>query len=336
MTDKTHSQIIQLENKFLQAVKDTLDLQIRLGSSQHANDLSWNNFQFRIPTHFEALKDTKYYCNETKLLHFTSLEILFSIINESSIRMYNLLNCKDPSEYVLAGEIFNEIHGIEKDLQNFNSIKSMLFVTSLTDEKNKFSSYHWEHYGHNYKGVAIEFEIKPEYQLWNKFILSRTFYEKLSDFDELFNAWKEIQIKSPNCTYDIKMNWLLSLYKDKMYTDEQEIRLLVNSFHFPNAYFSKFCYSSVKSEEPELDIKYFKLPLYDEYWNLKNVINKDIEKEFLEMVPKLKISRIYIGSDLNIKNWRKFESRLRLFVYNKTGNNLGENDIQVVPKARIV
>lgn len=333
MTDKIYSQIIQLEHKFSQAVKDTLDLPIKPGSSQHANDLSDNNFQFRIPNHFDALKDTKYHCKETKLLHFTSLEILFSILNESSIRMYNLLNCKDPSEYVLAGEIFNEIHDHEKDSQNFNSIKSMLFVTSLTDEKNKFSSYHWEHYGHNYKGVAIEFEIKPEYQLWNKFILSRTFYGKLSDFNELFNAWKEIQIKSPNCSYDIKMDWLLSLYKDDIkYSDEQEIRLLVNRLDVTNIYFSNFCYSSIRSEDPELDIQYFKLPLCDEFWNLRNLVYKDIEKEFWDTVPKLKISRIYIGPNLDIKNWRKFESKLKLQVYSKTGNNLGENDIQRLPR----
>jgi hypothetical protein len=43
-----------------------------------------------------------------------------------------------------------------------------------------------------------------------------------------------------------------------------------------------------------------------------------------------------ITSDLDIKNWREFECRLRLLVYKKTGNNLGESDIQVIPKARIV
>jgi hypothetical protein len=331
MNDQQLKPINQLEDEFKMAVKNTLDLPIKPGASQHGSDFSWHKFKFRIPNQMKELKDTRYYCKESHLLHFTSLEALYSIINESSIRMYNLLNSKDTKEYQYAGEIFKYLP--RKDYSDdFKTTKKESFISSFTKKDNIASSFHWKEYGRNYKGVAIEFEVNQNCELWKDFILSNVIYGNLSDFAMLRESWMKIQKASINCQYTIEMDWLLSLYKKKLkrFVKEEEIRL----FRIPvfNTFLESSIYSSIKSSSPELEIKYLKLPLCDRNWNLHNDKIEYNQEEQWKSVPKLRIARIYIGPDLHFDNWGKFESVLRHYINEKTGWRLEFGDIQRISK----
>lgn len=336
MTEERTKQIIEAEMAFYQEVKNKLDIDINPGSSQSSSTPNgWSNFKFKIPDQMEELNGTKYYCSETKLLHFTSLEALLSIINDSSIRMYNLWNSSDEQEYTHAAEIFDRIYEIigQRGETRIKLSKSHSFISSFTSSENYLSSYHWENYGNHYKGVAIEFEINPDYITWYRFILSKTFYDKQNDFDALFKAWHNFQAQvaiPKNCTYDIDMNWLLSLYKNKTYSPEQERRLYLYSDGFYASYpshFAKYTYSALKTKSPTLDIKYFKLPLCDDSWSFVNPLYHENEIDFWRKIPKIRISKIYIGPDLQTDNWEQLKYLIRTSIKEKSGRRLNPEDI---------
>jgi hypothetical protein len=339
MTDEIMKQISEAEMAFYREVKNKLDIDINPGSSQSSSAPNgWKNFKFKIPDQMEELNGTKYYCSETKLLHFTSLEALLSIINDSSIRMYNLWNSSDEQEYTHAAKIFDRIYEIigQKGETRTRIAKTYSFISSFTRSENYLSPYHWTNYGNNNKGVAIEFEIKPEYKAWYKFILSKTFYNKLEDFDALFNTWHDFQtqIAIPNnSTFDIDLNWLLSLYKDKSFSDEDETRLYLyaDGYHatFPK-HFAKYTYSESKTESIISDIKYFKLPLCDDSWSFMNPLYHEDESEFWERIPRIRISKIYIGPNTPIKDLDQLRYEMKSSLKEKTGKNLEINDIQKV------
>lgn len=339
MTDEIMKKINEAEMAFYLEVKNKLDIDINPGSSQSSTAPNGrSNFKFKIPDQMEELNGTKYYCSETKLLHFTSLEALLSIINDSSIRMYNLWNSSYEQEYTHAAEIFDRIYEIigQKGETRVKIAKTYSFISSFTSSENYLSPYHWANYGNNNKGVAIEFEINPEYQTWYKFILSKTFYDKRNDFDALFTAWHNFQsqVAIPNnCTYDIDMNWLLSLYKNKTYSPEQERRLYLYSDGFLASYpshFAKYTYSALKTKSPTLDIKYFKLPLCDDSWEYKHFKIGQYEDKFWDAIPKIRISKIYIGPDAPIKDFEQLRYEMKSSVKEKTGKNIELKDIQKV------
>jgi len=336
MDDEKLSQIAEYELLFYHEVKNKLDIEINPGSSissSEPNGLS--NFKFRIPEQMELLKETKYFCPETKLLHFTSLEALLSIINDSSIRMYNLWNSSDEQEYTHAAEIFDRIYEIigQKGETRIKLAKSHSFISSFTSSENYLSPYHWENYGNNNKGVAIEFEINPDYKAWYRFILSKTIYGKRNDFDALFKAWHNFQsqVAIPNnCTYDIDMDWLLSLYKNKIYSSEQERRLYLFSDRYHANYpshFAKYTYSALKTKSPTLDIKYFKLPLCNDAWEYEQFKIGEKEDKFWDAIPKIRISKIYIGPDLQTDNWEQLKYIIITSIKEKTGRRLNPEDI---------
>ena len=322
------------EYLFFREIKNKLDLNINPGSSINYPDGS-SKYIFRLPEQMELLKETKYFCPETKLLHFTSLEALFSIINDSSVRMYNLWNSSDEQEYTHAAEIFDRIYEIigQKGETRIKLAKTHLFISSFTNSENYLSSFHWKNYGNNYKGVAIEFEMNPDYKAWSRFILSKTFYDKRNDFDALYKAWHNFQtrIATPNnCTYDIDMDWLLSLYKNQTYSSEQEIRLYLYSDGHHASYpghFAKYTFSTIKSNSLNLDIKYFKLPLCNDSWDYEQFKIGEYENQFWETTPKIRISKIYIGPDLQTDNWEQLKYLIRTSIKEKTGRRLNPEDI---------
>jgi len=332
--DERSMKMLRDEHLFFREIKNKLDLNINPGSSINYPDGS-SKYIFRLPEQMELLKGTKYYYSGTKLLHFTSFEALSSIINDSSIRMYNLWNSSDEKEYTHAAEIFDRIYEIigQKGGTRIKIAKTYSFISSFTSAENYQSPYHWANYGNNNKGVAIEFEINPEYKTWYKFILSKIFYNKLEDFDALFNAWHDFQsqIATPNkSTYDIDLNWLLSLYKDKPFSDEDETRLYLyaDGYHatFP-MHFAKYTYSALKTESLKPDIKYFKLPLCNDSWSFINPLYHEDEFEFWKRIPKIRISKIYIGPDLQTGNWEQFKSIIKTLIKEKTGRSLNTDDI---------
>ena len=69
------------------------------------------NFHYRFSNYFRHYKDTPfYYAGDLKLVHWTSLANLSSIINNNEIRLYNLLNSEDTEEFSYAGQLLSHCY----------------------------------------------------------------------------------------------------------------------------------------------------------------------------------------------------------------------------------
>ena len=108
-----------------------------------------------------------------KLLHFTSLNSLKSILESQSLRFSNFNSFKDEKELLLAADEIFQISDLES-----KKAKRGLFALSLTeleedDVKGNYN-YHWKNYGNNYKGVALELEIHHQWRVYYYFYWCNT------------------------------------------------------------------------------------------------------------------------------------------------------------------
>lgn len=214
-----------------------------------------------------------YNYNGKELIHFTSLKVLFSIINEGALRMYNLINPNDKNEMNLANDII-------KYYKNTEGLKDSLYYSSFSSVENIDDSYLWCNYGHKEEGVCIVFEILENQVEWNNSHISDIKY-----VTKLFDAFKDKRdrfIIEHNLSNDLDKEIIFGFYKlmcfhkEDKYIREKEIRLITQQ-----------CLSDTKPDcnsRNEL-VSYYELPLM----NLKKNDNNK---------PQLKISKIILGNKL--------------------------------------
>ena len=176
MEDNRNLEIKTFENEFWETIGDCIG--VRIGEMVTSGNTKVNDplyFQARFPTLNHNLKDTPYlYLDSKKLLHFTSVNALFSILNECSVRLYNLHNSNDKNEYNYAARELKHINRLNENIDNENSviinnIKANSYVLSCTSIANLYKSKFWKNYGDKGKGVAIEFEIMNDLFDWRYF-----------------------------------------------------------------------------------------------------------------------------------------------------------------------
>lgn len=304
------------EDELMQIIESTLDLKIEEVSSLASFIQRESGYiedcsiilNARIPDKNIKLQGTRYYFEEKKVIHFTSINALYSIINDGAIRLYNLHNSNDDSEYSFAANQLREIYklqGFEEEEINkyIKTIKEYSFILSLTSPNELKNRKFWDKYGHNGKGVAIEFEIVNDLNELECFYYSKVHYDNIKEFELLRERWKKLQLKNSHIRYNINLNQLLCLHKSKGWSEEKEIRLLTlypEVFHIEP--FKERIYSDFKFDKADKPIKYFKLPLCDKKGKfIEKELNSRLEY-FWEKIPKLRISNIYFSSDCPISN----------------------------------
>jgi len=113
----------QIQNKYLQRL-------FEIGQKPFGGMLfdsygaSGNSLNISISEHNKRLQFTPYFKKTPcKLLHWTSLPVLFSIINEKALRLYNLDSSEDEAELRYAGELLgvNENH-LDNSKKHFYSM----------------------------------------------------------------------------------------------------------------------------------------------------------------------------------------------------------------------
>ena len=309
-------------NELMEIFKTSIEEQIGKifkFSSCYATDYPFEpaNFELEMSDKNDFLNNTKYLNKtDTVLIHFTSLEALFSIINEKSIRMYNMNISNDSKEYAYAFKTFKPLYnfkGLKDEVINnyLSNIKSNLFYLSLTSRSNLDKNELWKKYGKNHQGVAIEFTINNDLFDWQNFYLSNVHYGNNLDFKKVKIAWQSIIDKFPINNFKLDINSLLALNKSKgtknnNWEEEKEIRLILNhySINSPIAMESdNYIFDDFRTDKNRFnkDIKYFKLPLFTE------PVNPSLKQEF----PHIKISNIYFGK------WWKAHSIEANAIYNK-------------------
>src|SRR5690348_16617947 len=70
--------------------------------------IDWGLFQ--IPPFNHRLANTPYFYEKKEVVHFTSIEVLKSIISNKSIWLYNINNLEDPREFTFAAKYLRIAH----------------------------------------------------------------------------------------------------------------------------------------------------------------------------------------------------------------------------------
>jgi len=249
---------------------------------------------FFIPPENRNLSNSPYSYNGKSVVHFSNILALNSILQEKSIRLYNLHNLNDPREFTFSSKIF----GLNEVL--INDAKDNIFLLSLcergilADIKNEFNL--WRLYGQNGKGVILVFSIFNNPLLWRDFHISKVFYgsNKRDVFKRLIDLINEFNKTKP--TISVDFGKLIAFHKSRLFELEKEVRIIYDRRKKRAGSHSRTFYKDDKQVfpiiEPDLSkllenkdkVQYLKMPLYT------------TESESYELeIPVLKIEQIIIG-----------------------------------------
>ncbi len=126
----------------------------------------WTNFKYngiiKKKESWTMVMDTV----NTLFYHYTSLNVLYSIVANNELWLSNLKNSNDPNEQYLSSDEYNTYvlqklqvdpyHG-RIDLSGSNTVVGNPYGLSLTTLKDDLGQ--WERYGDQSRGVAIAFDI---------------------------------------------------------------------------------------------------------------------------------------------------------------------------------
>lgn len=274
---------------------------------------------------YEDYLKTKYFSTESTLIHFTSLKALFSIINERSFRLYNLINSDDKKEYVTASK---KIINLYKSLmpenkigysQRIPDIKEVSFILSSTLFSELNNPFFWNKYANKGKGVALEFEIRKKREDWVGFFLAPVQYGNLEKWDEAVKLLAKLRSKNPLLSFDLQFDNILSYHKKAKYKPENEVRIL--GFSCMGNNYQSFYETLINHDTGKKGtsmVKYFKLPLFvspsfpQSFENEKRIrdasaiktTNFDMEfNAFRGTIPLLKIKKVYFSQNFPEKDY---------------------------------
>ncbi|MBE0638196.1 MAG: DUF2971 domain-containing protein [Bacteroidales bacterium] len=260
-----------------------------------------------------------------KLLHWTSLSVLFSIINEKSLRLYNLDSSEDEDELKYAGKLL----GVNDN--HMTNAKKNFFSMSFCEESELQNEYMWKNYGGKYQKVVIEFEVVNNSASWNNFMISPIFYHPPK---QLISFLKEVdeRITKFNNSFYMDMSRVIGFHKKESFNHENELRIAT---YFPIkdlAIDGIHIYPEPRMKTKKTDknkvVNYIKFPLMVDYSNLKHNSYYSFagkyyknEKEFFEDKPKIKISNVYFGENCGLSSleMKRFIRQIERTVLNAHG-----------------
>ena len=297
-----------------------LGYQIIQAGYKDQEEFDKNNFLYRyweLPNENCKLKDTPFFHNtESDFIHFTSLEALYSIINNGHIRLYNLLNMDDKFELEYARKelLFRKSNDTDKEqLFCFSMCSSDEILKNETKEHLL-----WKLHGRSGSGVIIRLSVQNNLHLWYNYHLTKMFYD-LKNFEPI----KELNTKTDNEFLDAKLACFLKL---PIYEFENEIRLVFDNRNpvtetdkdgeiiYPLIYPDKL-HKSDKIFYSQLPLLNFRKDKNDKIFLAPNMQGVNSE------IPKININEIILGyrySDSDLKN-----------IQSKIGSKLPDINIKI-------
>jgi len=294
----------------------------------------YHNGNGKITVHFpnmNFLSQSPQYKPETNsLLHFTDLKALYSIINEGSLRLYNVNGSNDSNEFSYVATNLRpllELQGMnDKDIEsNFSKLKDYTFIFSATDPQNVQDIFMWETYGKGDTGVALEFEIQNNPADWKDFLLSKVQYGGKDDLNKVIEELFEIQKQNKNITFKLYPEPFVGLHKEggRNWEKENEIRIIL--FNYKNTSFlERLRFNDFVNRQ---NAPFLKLPLYPNCEKI--MLSDDSTRCFSQKVPNLKLNKIFLSPTFFVKGDKKgqFARKLANYAYMKMGyrfNNVYE------------
>lgn len=198
---------------------------------------SGNSFHCEVSKLAGDYKDSEYFYNGgNRFIHWTTVDALISIINSREIRLYNLFNSDDNEEFKYAAEKI----GISTEL--IDHTKKYLFTWSFCEATLKNDESMWLNYGRDFKGVAFEFEIVNNPEIWKNYLISPVFYEVSQGMLETFERLENLKREYHNAIeVFLDLGKLIAFHKNPVHKKENEIRI-ANYFPFNDDLdYQKFC-----------------------------------------------------------------------------------------------
>lgn len=329
MSDQRNLELDRMESEFQDVLLQTLGLPV-IGSEVHAGIPvgSAATIELFISELNADYIGTDYLLsNQRSLLHFTSLRNLYSIINEGCVRLYNLNNSTDPNEYLHVANMLYPIFQFFDDKFNESTFadylakkKEDLFIMSCTETKEKQNPDFWKEFGDDFKGVAIEFKIINDPEIWSSFYFAKVKYGlDYSALTNFFCRWERLQSANLSNKYLIDLKQLIAFHKDNSYAKENEIRILAVPLRH-NKHFDlyRYCtFTDVKRLSPDQTVQFFKMPLCDRNGNYLNNqwTEGTFHKDFIVHAPKLRISNVYFGPEF--PNFPEAANKLKVYMFEK-------------------
>ncbi len=294
------------------------------------------SFHADLTDDISAYKNGQYYYDgNQKFIHWTSLQNLTSIINSREIRLYNLHNSNDPTEFEYAAQKLS-IPGY-----SIEHSKTYLFTFSCCEAELIKNDYLWKVYGRDYGGVGIEFTIENDIDATEKYMLSKVYYEIPFDLISLKKDLDVLEKKYSGAELNIDLGKLLAYHKHPDYNSESEIRL---SSYYPfidDEASITHCNSEFRFDDRPRITEYFPLKLWvnNESAYIKPVDHRYdrrlyVPDDYFIKNPRIKIKNVYFGYNCGISNmdFGKYREKLEEIILYKLGYrvNLNPNLFQKV------
>jgi hypothetical protein len=250
------------------------------------------------------LKESTYELKKSRrLIHFTSIQSLSSIITNGFVRMTELKALEDISELSYASKVFQENPIFRHDETIIDKSKSKLYCFSacLKTSKNLKDLFMWENYGAKGKGVILEFTLSNLNA--HRFATGQVKYGDIN-----LNIIRDLKFRAE--LYYNKNNFFpsnpielfsifKSFHKSLRFKNEKEIRVLFSSNEFGNKIYPTI-YNDINKNN--------KVTSYNKVF-LKN--RSPFTKTDTEIYPEISIKKVILGYDLKIEEKNEIAKFLR-------------------------
>jgi hypothetical protein len=277
-----------------------------------------NFISITLANNCRGLQDSKFsYDSNRRLVHFTSLNALISIIEYQMLKFNNLYSLKDGNEFSDMAKKINPNNTIHIDS------KKSIFSASFCEEEILGVEHKqrmlWDKYGSSGHGAALVFKIDNSPLNWKDHVVSKVNYDiEKNDYDLFFSKLKRIQdTLNKNFPYvHLDIETIYSFFKQQEFEYESEIRMIIdcrenkNGFLYTRYYVDdNLVYPIIKEDSHDSNKRSIYLPLN---YHLK------------ESIPLISIDKIILG--YNIENYEEVKNEI-ISIYKNKHKNLDLPDI---------
>lgn len=279
-------------------------------------------------------RSTEYYYKNPRnlsmeFIHFTSLQALLSILHTNSIRLSSLNSMNDPNEIGYASDLFSSpaevIEWQKKSILSFSLCEFHSEDEEIgTNAKNLDL---WRFYGGDGKGVAIKFKIHSDPATWKAYHLCGIKYGKTS-----LEYWRKVKTsldKFKGKYPEFSVNWaqLLAFHKNKLYKNEQEVRLILGGHYqknddkllYPQVGVSGDMYPKVEKRDSS----------FYSYIPLRSVNPSQALGFYFQRSPEISIEHIYLGYKFKEHELSVFKGIINKLMLASSGAELSEDKITI-------
>jgi hypothetical protein len=273
-----------------------------------------------------------------EIVHYTSIQSFFEIINSETIRLYNSFNLNDPKEIEHGLKTLNYPY----DVNWLNDLKRNHFILSASkyNKQTKDNFNLWRLYGQEGMGVGLVFEVPETIKRWIGINLSRIEYssdevtnsisQNFLDFHQDFQAKYALFENIPSI-----IPLLASFKKNEIWKIENETRIVAfcpfdkynlkpetNFNQSINPFLSKTISHTLNSSGDQVAFVSMPISRSGVQKKLNSNLQIDVQENFLKSHPYLQLKKVILGPRLI--NSKQIHSVVK-FIHQIASDKVGES-----------